>query len=48
MKEIVRKIAQKLYSYQTKEVQDLETKQKEIAIYHKILGVVIKTSYKAV
>lgn len=48
MKRFIQKIAQKIYRFQTREVQDLETRQKEVAIYHKILGIVIKTTYKTI
>ena len=44
----MKKLLQKFICYITREVVDVETRQKEIATYTKVFGIVIKTSYKAV
>lgn len=44
----MKKLLQKLICYTKREVVDATTRQKEIATYTKLFGIVIKTTYKAI
>lgn len=42
----MKKLIQKFICYTKREVVDVNTRQKEIATYTKLFGIVIKTTYK--
>ena len=42
------KIARMVFNYTTRNVTDAETLKPEIAIYYRIFGIVVKTTYKTI